>query len=157
MAMLRLAGARTKNDRPHDVPLARLARLIIAGIPRMAGCDYVFSTNGRTPISGFSKYKQRLDAAMLEQAKAEQGTTATIEPWRLHDLRRTFATGMAGIGIVPHVIEAALNHVSGAAKGGVAGIYNRETYEPEKREALDKWANHVAGIVNARSPKRRPR
>lgn len=64
----------------------------------------------------------------------------------MHDLRRTCATGMANLGVLPHVIEAVLNHISGH-KSGVAGIYNRSTYEPEKRAALDLWANHLAVAV----------
>ena len=66
-----------------------------------------------------------------------------------HDLRRSFATHAAGIGIQPHIIEACLNHVSGH-KSGVAGIYNKATYEPEKRTALDRWAEHLLAIVEGR-------
>ena len=69
-----------------------------------------------------------------------------IAPWRIHDLRRTAATGMADIGIAPHVVEAVLNHVSGS-KAGVAGVYNRAAYGPEKRVALERWAAHIKGIV----------
>src|SRR5215472_1028981 len=61
-----------------------------------------------------------------------------VAPWRLHDLRRSCATGMAELGVQPHIIEAVLNHVSGH-KGGVAGIYNRAKYEPEMRTALQRW------------------
>jgi len=78
------------------VPLSALAREILAGAPKISDV-YVFSTNGTTPISGFSKYKTRLDALMLAQATKEKGT---VTSWRLHDLRRTAATGMAGIGVV---------------------------------------------------------
>lgn len=73
-------------------------------------------------------------------------------PWRLHDLRRTAATGMAELGIAPHIVEAVLNHVSGA-RGGVAGIYNRAAYADEKRAALERWANHVEGLVTDRGAK----
>jgi integrase len=72
-----------------------------------------------------------------------------IPPWRLHDLRRTAATGMAEIGIAPHIVEAALNHISGA-KAGVAGTYNRAAYAEEKRAALERWATHVQGLVSER-------
>jgi integrase len=97
----------------------------------------VFTTTGRSPVSGWSKIKRRLDEAMK------------IPPWRLHDLRRTAATGMAEIGIAPHIVEAALNHVSGA-KAGVAGTYNRAAYADEKRAALERWALHVQGLVSER-------
>jgi integrase len=125
-------GTRTKNRRPHAVPLPTLAARVVDGA-QGAG-DLVFSTTGTTPISGWSKTKRRLDAAMK------------IPAWRLHDLRRTAATGMADIGIAPHIIEAVLNHVSGH-KAGVAGIYNRSAYLPEKTAALTRWAAHVHGLV----------
>ena len=89
---------------------------------------------------GKSKIKKRLDAAVK------------TAPWRLHDLRRTCATGMAEIGVAPHVVEACLNHVSGA-KSGVAGVYNRAQYAAEKRAALERWAAHVEGMVAGRTAK----
>jgi integrase len=128
-----IPGWRTKNKRPHVVPLAPLARKMVGtGIE-----GFVFTTTGRSPVSGWSKIKRRLDAAMK------------IPPWRLHDLRRTAATGMAEIGVAPHIVEAALNHISGA-KAGVAGTYNRAAYAEEKRAALERWATHVQGLVSAR-------
>jgi integrase len=128
-----IPGARTKNKRPHVVPLAPLARKMVG-----SGSEgFVFTTTGRSPVSGWSKIKRRLDEAMK------------IPPWRLHDLRRTAATGMAEIGIAPHIVEAALNHISGA-KAGVAGTYNRAAYAPEKRAALERWASHVQGLVSER-------
>ena len=69
-----------------------------------------------------------------------------MAPWRLHDLRRSTATRMAELGTLPHVVEAVLNHLSGS-RAGVAGIYNRATYLPEKRQALDLWAAHVEALV----------
>ena len=128
-----IPGARTKNKRPHVVPLAPLARKMVG-----SGSEgFVFTTTGRSPVSGWSKMKRRLDEAMK------------IPPWRLHDLRRTAATGMAEIGIAPHIVEAALNHVSGA-KAGVAGTYNRAAYSEEKRAALERWASQVQGLVSER-------
>jgi integrase len=140
-SMLRLSGSRTKNGLPHNVPLPPLAQEMLGRIIKHPCGKFVFTTNGKTPVSGFSKIKKRLDSAMAEEANGK------VEPWRLHDLRRTASTGMAGIGILPHIIEACLNHVSGA-KASVAGTYNQEMYEPEKRAALRDWANHVTGIVN---------
>ena len=143
-----LPGARTKNDNPHTVPLTQLARDQIASVPNKEGSNLVFSTNGRTPVSGFSRMKRRLDALMLAAAKQER-RNVTIAPWRLHDLRRTAATGMAEIGIAPHIVEACLNHISGH-KSGVAGVYNRATYATEKKVALEKWAGHVQRLVSDR-------
>jgi integrase len=85
---------------------------------------------------------------------------ADVPPWRLHDLRRTAVTGMAELGIPPHIVEAVLNHISGA-KAGVAGIYNRAAYAEEKKAALERWAAHIAGLVEGRpanvTPLRRAR
>jgi integrase len=91
--------------------------------------------------------KRQLDAAMLARAQEERGPDTVIPAWRVHDLRRSCATGMAGIGIAPHIVEACLNHVSGS-KASVAGTYNRETYEREKRDAWERWAVHVQALLS---------
>jgi len=129
-----ISGTRTKNHRPHDVPLSPLALQIIATVPRRAGRDLIFGgrDNG---FSGWSKAKAELDARIVANGD-------TVRPWRLHDLRRTTATGMAALGTLPHVVEAVLNHVSGH-RAGVAGIYNRHAYAAEKRAALAAWSDHV--------------
>ena len=138
-----LTGSRTKNRKQHLVPLPPLAHELIDSVPAIERCPYVFSTTGKRPVSGWSKIKARLGAAMLALAKKE------ITPWTLHDLRRTAVTGMANLGIAPHVVEAVVNHVSGA-KAGVAGIYNRAEYAAEKKAALTRWAAHVEGLVKDR-------
>jgi integrase len=134
-----IPGERTKNHRAHVVPLPPVARDILQGVERIERCEFVFSTTGRSPVSGWSNIKERLDAEI-------KPTT----PWVLHDLRRTAATGMAELGIAPHIIEAALNHVSGA-RAGVAGTYNRAAYAPEKKAALERWAAHVEGLVTGKA------
>jgi integrase len=139
-----LSGNRTKNHKPHIVPLCPVARELIDSVPVIEGCPYVFSTTGLRPVSGWSKTKARLDTAMLALANKE------IAPWTLHDLRRTAVTGMADLGIAPYVIEAVVNHISGA-KAGVAGVYNRSEYAAEKASALARWAQHVLGIVSGRA------
>ena len=132
-----IPASRTKNKWPHVVPLAPLARDIVATSVAASTSNLIFTTTGRTPVSGFAQIKRKLDAAMK------------IPEWRLHDLRRTAATGMAELGIAPHIVEACLNHVSGA-KAGVAGVYNRAAYAPEKKAALERWANHIEGLVKGR-------
>jgi integrase len=126
-----------KNGRAHDVPLSDMALEVLRTLPRFVRSDFVFTTNGRGPISGFGRMKRNLDARM--------GVTG----WRLHDLRRTAASGMARLGTAPHVIEKVLNHISGTISG-VAAVYNRHGYEQEKREALEQWAFHLAPIASAR-------
>jgi integrase len=130
------------------VPLAPLARAAIASAPQVAGeASLVFTLTGRA-LGGFSRAKANLDAIMLKVAR-DDDPTASIQPWRLHDLRRTAATHMADIGIAPHVVEAVLNHVSGH-KAGVAGVYNQAEYRLEKQAALERWAAHVDGVVTGR-------
>ena len=128
-----LPGERTKNGRAHEIPLSALALTELDSVTEREGSALVFG-KGAGGYSGWSKSKAALD----ESCK--------LEPWTLHDLRRTAATRMADLGVLPHVIEAVLNHVSGH-KAGVAGIYNRSTYAAEKRAALDLWASHVRTIV----------
>jgi integrase len=128
--LISLPPSRTKNSQPHDVPLSSAAMSLIKALPRRAGRALVFG-GGQGGYSGWSRSKEALDAA-----------TGLSEGWTLHDLRRTAATRMADLKVLPHVIEAILNHVSGH-KAGVAGIYNRSTYAAEKRAALDLWASNL--------------
>jgi integrase len=129
--MIVLAPARTKNSRQHELPLSTQALAIIQGLPRRNTTDFLFAQRGFTNWHGC---KQELDARL------------GIAPWRIHDLRRTCATGMGELGILPHVIEQALNHVSGA-KAGVAGVYNRSKMIDAVRDALQRWGDHVEEIT----------
>jgi integrase len=134
--------ARTKNKRLHELPLSSQVRAILDRQPHRKGRDFIFG-RGKGGFSGWSDCKATLD----KRIAANRGRKAKPLPdWRLHDLRRTAATGMAELGVQPHIIEAVLNHVSGH-KAGVAGIYNRARYEGEMREALQRWADHVERIV----------
>lgn len=119
-----------KNGLAHDVPLSEAVLNILRTIPRFVKSDFVFTTTGKTPVSGYGRAKERLDAAVGS------------EGWWYHDLRRTAASGMARIGVSPHVIEKVLNHKSGIISG-VAAVYNRYSYSEEKREALHRWATWV--------------
>jgi integrase len=125
--MIVLPPERTKNKLRHELPLAPQALAILQERPRQR--DHVFRE--------FNWYRGKiaLDAAL-------KGVAA----WRLHDLRRTCATGMAELGVQPHIIEAVLNHVSGH-KAGVAGIYNRARYEAEMRTALEQWEKQLLKVV----------
>jgi hypothetical protein len=90
----------------------------------------------------------------LDERIAEFNKSTPIPSWVLHDLRRTFVTRLNDLGVEPHVIEALVNHVGGAAKVGVAGVYNRSAYGPQKTAALAQWCNHLAGLIGARETKR---
>jgi len=138
-------GARAKNGRPLDLPLPPLPLAVLAEVPRREGRDLVFGT-GEGGFSGWSAAKARLDARMLAALREADGPKAKLAPWRLHDFRRTAATRMADLGVQPHVVEAVLNHVSGS-RAGIAGVYNRASYGPEKRAALALWAGHVEELL----------
>ncbi len=129
---LTLKAERTKNATLHVVPLPRQAIDILKTIPHFQGSDYVFTTTGVSPISGFGRFKKRLETFVGLDA----------EDWRFHDLRRTAATNMAILGVQPHIIEAVLNHKTGVVSG-VAAVYNRHLYFDEKREALQIWGDYV--------------
>jgi integrase len=128
----------TKANRQHEVPLSPVAMGILEAAPRNG--EFVFSTTGKTPISGFSKAKKRCDKIIAGQSENP------IPVWRLHDLRRTAASGMAEIGISPHVIEKVLNHSTGQISG-VAAVYNRHTYLREKTDALNAWARALEAVI----------
>jgi integrase len=142
-----LPPGRTKNLRQHEVPLSAQARAIIERRPKRKGRDFIFGI-GEAGFSGWSKSKERLDQALFAKRKAADRRAKPLPSWRLHDLRRTAATQMAELGVLPHVVEQALNHVSGH-KAGVAGIYNRARYEGEMREALQRWADWVEQITSS--------
>jgi len=140
--LIALPPERTKNKRLHELPLSTQARAILKQQSKRKGRDYVFGL-GNGGFSGWSDCKARLDDAILDR----RGRKAKAMPdWRLHDLRHTCATGMAELGVQPHIIEAVLNHVSGH-KAGVAGIYNRAKYADEMRMALTKWADYIDHIT----------
>ena len=150
-AVWTIAANVAKNGKAHEVPLAPAVLSLLGAIPRVG--DLVFSTTGRTAVSGFSKAKGKLDtkimAARLQTIKDSGADPATVQPigeWRFHDLRRTAASGMAGLGIAPHVIDRALNHISGTIRG-VAAVYNRHDYFEERRKALEAWSNFVTSLM----------
>jgi integrase len=146
-----LPPVRTKNKREHTIPLSPLARAILERQPRRKNADSVprdlVFGHGQGGFSGWSDCKVALDERVLAARQTSDPKAKPLPNWRLHDLRRTAATVMADrLGVLPHVIEAVLNHVSGH-RAGVAGVYNRAIYEAEMREALGLWAERVQAIV----------
>lgn len=136
-AIWTIPGSRAKNGTSHTVPLSPGALELLRSLPRITGSDFLFTTNGVTPVSGFSKAKRQIDAR------------TGSEGWRLHDLRPTAASGMARLGVDPHVIEKVINHTSGTISG-VAAVYNRYGYTDEKRSALCLWWEHIKGVSSAK-------
>lgn len=148
---------RAKNGKAHVLPLSRQVVEILEGLPVVEGkAKLIFTTTGKTPISGFSRAKQNLDDEMLAIARDEavqrgdDPEMVEVTPWRFHDLRRTAASGMASLGFPVHVVEAVLNHKSGQIKG-VAAVYNRYDYADEKRQAVTAWASAVQDLVGVES------
>jgi integrase len=142
--MVLLSSQRTKNGRPHEVPLSRQALRILREFPELPRCPFVFGRRGQAPFSGWSQCKARLDARIAKQ----QG--APLAPWTIHDLRRTFATLAAEHGLIePFHVEAILNHTSGH-QGSVAGVYNRSIYREAKRIGLARWADWLEAAVEGR-------
>ena len=148
---------RAKNDSGHMVPLseaaldvlrnaqAEPARLIDQeqrenGGKQVNAWTFVFTRDGVAAVDHFSKAKRRLDEKILELDEM------ALAPWRVHDLRRTVATGLARLGVSLPVIEKTLNHTSGSFSG-IVSVYQKHEFLDERREALNKWAAHVASVL----------
>jgi integrase len=135
-----LPAERTKNNKPHEIPLSNAALAVLQNMGRIAGSPFVLTANGgASPISGYSEGKRRLDALL----------PADMPAWRLHDLRRTCASGMARLSINLPVIEKVLNHSSGSF-AGIVGVYQKHSFADEKRQALEAWGNFVAALVEGK-------
>lgn len=134
-----IPAARYKTKRPHVFPLSAPAWVLVQSLPKWNGGDCIFSTGGRgrvagaRPISGFSKAKEVISAKIAELGAKEN--LPPLEPWTVHDIRRSVATHMARMGVPQEHIERVLGHVV----HGVAGTYNRYSYLNEKRAALEAW------------------
>ena len=127
----RIPGERAKNSKGHLVPLSSLAREILDGVPEIG--ELVFRSHSDTPFQGWSRPAKRL-----------QKLCGPMEPWHLHDLRRTFATHLRSLGIDRLVVSKLLNH----AEGGVTSIYDRYTADPEQAAAMERWANRLREIIS---------
>lgn len=136
-----LPSERAKNGRQHTIPLSDTVIDNLTSLPRFLGSDFVFTTTGRSPISGFGRVKKRLDQTM----------PASTVPWTIHDIRRTMSTNLAKMGVPQPVTEAILNHKTGVVSG-VAAIYNVYSYSEEKREALNAWSKRLHEVVNSTEP-----
>jgi integrase len=146
---IELPASRTKNKRPHVVPLSEPAAAILAAQQRRVDSDgalreFVFGL-GQRGFSGWSRCKERLDDRITKELGSE------LSHWTPHDLRRTMSTMMNDrLDVLPHVVEAILNHVGGT-KAGVAGVYNKALYLRERVDALRLWAGHLDAIVNGKT------
>jgi integrase len=133
-----LPRERSKNRRSHTLHLPPAALSIIKSVPRRAR-DHLFGNHADDGFTSWSIGKKTIDRQLA----------GAVRIWRMHDIRRTVATGMADIGVEPHHIEAALNHFGGH-RAGVAGVYNRSSYERAVKAALARWSEHVLALVEGR-------
>jgi integrase len=131
-----LPKTRTKNAKAHVVHLSEQSMAVLKRAEQTG--LYVFSLVGTKPFPGFSRAKRRLDQL--------SGVTG----WRLHDLRRTCVSGMARLGIAPHVADKVLNHQTGTISG-VAAVYQRHEFLAERKAALDKWGSHFGQLLRKMS------
>jgi integrase len=136
-----LPAERSKNHRAHMIALPPAALDIVVLVPRSER-DHLFGSRAGAGFTSWPWRKKELDCRLA----------GTVKAWRVHDIRRTVATGMADLGIEPHHIEACLNHFSGH-RAGAAGIYNRSSYVRAVKAALARWSEHVLALVEGRESK----
>ncbi len=129
-----LPASRTKNGRLHIVHLSQDAFAVLKRTPTMG--EFVFSLSGTKPFQSFSAAKRELDKL------------SGVSDWRLHDLRRTCVSGMARLGVPPHVADKVLNHQTGTISG-VAAVYQRHEFLAERKDALERWSAHLARLLES--------
>jgi integrase len=140
LATWTIPASRAKNGIAHIVPLSEPVRELLQNI---TPSDDLLFAGLRGVFKGWSKAKTALDA--------RSGVTG----WRLHDLRRTMATGLQRLGVRLEVTEQILNHVAGS-RAGIVGVYQRHDFASEKRTALEAWGEHVMAVVAGREPTNNP-
>lgn len=134
-----IPGERTKNHRALILPLPAVALDILLSTPRREGREHVFCKRG----AGFNAWSY---ATMRLHSRITMAQGKPLPHWTLHDLRRSFRTGVGRLGVAPHIAERIINHI----KGGVEAIYDRYTYQREIGTALAMWADHILSVVEGR-------
>ena len=134
---------RFKSNTNHAVPLTPAMLALLNALPRFRRGDFVFSTTfGEKPVDGFSKAKARLDRLMLEELRAVRGDDVVLEPWTIHDIRRTVRTRLSAL-CPERVAELVIGHT----RPGLLRIYDKHTYLDEIRSALEAWGRALSAIV----------
>lgn len=130
---IELPGERTKNGLPHTIPITTMIRGVLDALP----------SAGKFVLNG-------TDRPFGDHSGTKELVTPAIRPWTLHDLRRSFASGLQRLGVAPHIVELALNHRSGTFSG-VAGIYQRHRYAKEVQEAFELWSKHIEALITGKA------
>ncbi len=131
--VIELPAERTKNGLPHAIPITPMIRGVLETLPN----------TGKFVLNG-------ADRPFGDHSGAKERVAPAIRPWTLHDLRRSFASGLQRLGVAPHIVELALNHRSGTFSG-VAGIYQRHRYAKEVQEAFELWSQHIKALTIKKS------
>jgi integrase len=139
-----IPAERMKGKREHLVPLSSAAKVIIDRMPNFGKTSSVFTTDGRGPIRGFTRFKAKLDDAVLAELRKRDPKAHPLPNWTLHDLRRTARSLMSRAGVNADVAERCLAHTI----GGVRGVYDRYAYRDEKAHAFEALATLIDRIVN---------
>jgi integrase len=134
---LHLPAIRCKNKTQHNLPLSQQTIELLRTLPRFENSDFIFTVGGEKPMTAYAQTKKRLAAKL----------PTDMQHWQFHDLRRTYASGCAKLGVPLHVVEKTLNHIGGSFRG-VAGVYNRHSYSDEMRSAAETYARHVEALVS---------
>lgn len=145
-----IPAERSKNARPHTIYLTDVMLDIIADIPHFKDVDLVFPAvgNDEQPMSGDQKVKDRIDMRMRKALQVAD--TKEPDNWRLHDFRRTIATGLQRLGFRPDIADQVIGHV-GSTRMGAAAHYLHHTYNEERKEALEVWSAHITNLIAEKS------
>jgi integrase len=139
-----LPASRNKVKRDLVRPLSKTALALLEAQPKFAGCEFIFTTDGKTTISGYSKHKKRFDAAVLNELRKLDPKAEALANWWLHDLRRTARTLMGRAKVSPHIAERCVGHVPPS----IESIYDRHKYHAEMQTAFEALASMIERIVN---------
>lgn len=155
---LRLPAARSKSGEGRAIWLPSPAQAVVSALPRYADCDWLLTASGRNPFKAYGTSKNRLDVEIartraearlgrpLKEGEAPSAEDA-LPAWRVHDIRRSVATGLQRLGTQLEVIEAVLGHISGS-RAGIVGTYQKHGFEAEARKALARWGEHLERLLD---------
>jgi integrase len=144
-----IPGARYKTGTDHLIPLSSAAQGVLASVAKVGDCDFIFTTDGKSAISGWSKFKRAFDKAVLAEQRKGDPEAKPLPNWTLHDLRRTARSLMSRAGVPADHAERALGHTM----AGVRGTYDRFAYWEEKARAFEALAAEVGRIVKGATAK----
>ena len=150
--VLTVPGERMKGKQSHSIPLTPTVMAILDAIPRFKDCPFVFTSLGKIAFCVFSSSKRKFDAmieTVIEEERAKGREVRDMPKWTLHDLRRTARTRLSSLGVMPLVSELVIGH----RQKGIHAVYDRYTYDREKRDALTRWEKCLLGIVEPKAPK----